>query len=161
MADYVLESRVWLPRPRPEVFAFFSDVANLARLSPPSARFRWRQPPPAALVAGAVLDFSVRGLGLRSRWLVIVRELDPPYRFVDAQIRGPFARWEHRHRFLDGRERADGPAGTWVEDRVTYRLPAGPIGRVAHAVVVRPRLAAGFAYRARALREIFGARLTA
>ena len=38
------------------------------------------------------------------RWRVMVREFDPPYRFVDVQLWGPFARWEHRHRFV-ARER--------------------------------------------------------
>src|SRR5262245_52652164 len=148
MADYVLESRLWLPRPRSEVFALFSSPESLARLTPPSARFAWRRAPAPSLAAGVVLEFSVRALGIPSRWLVIVREFDPPYRFVDAQLRGPFARWEHRHRFLDGREREDGPVGTWVEDRVTYRLPGGPLGQLAHAVVVRRQLGTVFAYRA-------------
>ena len=55
MADHVLERRVWLPRPRPEVFAFFADPRNLALVNPPSTRFRWLAAPPASLAAGAVL----------------------------------------------------------------------------------------------------------
>ena len=159
MADFVLEMRVWLPRPRPEVFAFFADVRNLAALNPPSAALRWLQPPPETLFAGAVLDFSVRALLARMSWRVLIREFDPPYRFVDAQLRGPFARWEHRHRFLEGPEvpDRDGPVGTWVEDRVTYRLPLGPLGRLAHALGGRRQLTALFAYRERRLREVFAA----
>ncbi len=88
-----------------------------------------------------------------------MREWDAPYRFVDAQVRGPFARWEHRHRFLEGPEE-DLPtarAGTWVEDRVT--LPAA--GRRAGecrctAWAPSGALAAAFAHRERRLRVLLG-----
>ncbi|MGH7367871.1 MAG: SRPBCC family protein [Candidatus Rokuibacteriota bacterium] len=152
MADHVLERRVWLPRPRPEVFDLFADPRNLERLHPAWARPRWLAPPPARLAAGAVLDF--RAAGLSGRWRVIVREFDAPYRFVDAQLRGPFARWEHRHRFVEG---AEGEGGTWVEDRVTYRLPWGPLGRLAHALGAGHQVRRLFDYRDRRLRDLFGA----
>lgn len=156
MADFVLETRVWLPRPRPEVFAFFADPRNLSVVNPPSVALAWLATPPEALFAGAVLDFTVRALVARTRWRVIVREFDAPYRFVDAQLHGPFARWEHRHRFLEGAAPAGGDtAGTWIEDRVTYRLPLGPIGRLAHAAAVGRKIRAMFAYRERRLRELF------
>ena len=151
MADYILERRVWLARPRPEVFDFFADPRNLERLHPAWARPRWLTPPPARLAAGALLDF--RPAGLPARWRVIVREFDPPYRFVDAQLVGPFARWEHRHRFTDG---AEGHGGTWVEDRVTYRLPLGPLGRLMHAAGAGRQLRGLFDYRDRRLRDLFG-----
>ena len=157
MADYVMERRLWLARRRPEVFAFFADPKTLAAVHPDWARPRWLVEPPARLDAGALLDFSVAVAGLRVRWRVMVREFDPPFRFVDAQLWGPFARWEHRHRFLEGPEReGDGMPGTWVEDRLTYRLPMGPLGRAAHALGVGRRIAGLFQYRDRRLREIFG-----
>jgi len=151
MADYILERRVWLPRPRPEVFEFFADPRNLERLHPAWARPRWLVPPPARLAPGAVLDFQAAWLP--GRWRVIVREFDAPYRFVDAQVRGPFARWEHRHRFTDG---AEGEGGTWVEDRVTYRLPLGPLGRLIHGVGAGRQVRRLFDYRDRRLRDLFG-----
>jgi hypothetical protein len=154
MPDYILERRVWLPRPRPEVFDFFADAANLSRVNPAWARPRWLAPPPR-LAAGAVLDFRVPGLPVA--WRVMIREFDPPYRFVDVQLRGPFARWEHRHRFVEGpRDGPDGPPGTWVEDRVTYRLPAGALGRLVHALGGGRRLRGLFDYRDRCLRARLG-----
>jgi ligand-binding SRPBCC domain-containing protein len=156
MPDHILERRVWLPRPRAEVFEFFADARNLSRIHPGWARPRWLRPPPVPLAAGAVLDFRVPGWP--GAWRVIVREFDAPYRFVDAQLRGPFARWEHRHRFVEGPER-DGetaPAGTWVEDRVTYRLPLGALGQVAHALGAGHRIRRLFDYRDRRLRELLG-----
>jgi ligand-binding SRPBCC domain-containing protein len=155
MADHVLERRLWLPRPRPEVFAFFADPGNLALVSVPSARLRWLTPPPSTLAAGAVLDFSIRLGGVPIRWRVFVREFDSPHRFVDAQLWGPFARWEHRHLFLEGPP--EGPIGTWVEDRVTYRLPLSALGRLAHALGGERSIARIFDYRERRLQELLGA----
>jgi ligand-binding SRPBCC domain-containing protein len=159
MTDHVLDRRVWLPRPRPDVFAFFADPRSLALVTPPAARFRWLAPPPPALAAGEVLDFGVRAMGVPVRWRVMIRELDAPHRFVDVQLWGPFARWEHRHVFLDGPppEGAPGASGTWIEDRVTYRLPFGPLGGLVHALGARRRIAALFDYRERRLRELLGA----
>jgi len=134
MADYVVETRMWLARPRADVFAFFADPATLARVMPPRFHLRLLEPVPA-LEAGAVLDYRLTWLGIPLRWRAFIREFDPPFRFVDVQVRGPFARWEHRHRFLEEE------GGTWVEDRVTYRLPLGPLGRAAHVVLVRRELA--------------------
>jgi uncharacterized protein len=144
MGDHILESRVWLAKPRPEVFAFFADPGHLALLTPPSWHLRVLAAD-ATLAAGAVLDFRLYWLGLPLTWRAFIREYDPPFRFVDVQVRGPYARWEHRHRFLE-----EG-GGTWVEDRVTYRLPLGPLGSVAHALVVGRQLRGLWEYRRRRL----------
>jgi len=155
MPDHILERRVWLPRPRPEVFDFFADAGNLSVIQPRWARPRWLAPPPPRLAAGAVLDFRVRWLPIA--WRVMIREFDAPYRFVDVQLRGPFARWEHRHRFVEGpQDKSGGEPGTWVEDRVTYRFPAGAVGRLVHALGGGRRLRGLFDYRDRRLRERFG-----
>ena len=156
MADHILERRLWLPRPRPEVFEFFADPASLSRVQPAWARPRWIAPPPLRLDAGAVLDFRVPALPVA--WRVMIREWDAPYRFVDVQLRGPFARWEHRHRFVEGPRDggAGGAPGTWIEDRVTYRLPGAALGQIAHALGAGRRVRALFDYRDRRLRELFG-----
>jgi ligand-binding SRPBCC domain-containing protein len=149
MADFILESRVWLGRPRPEVFAFFADPAHLGALTPPSLGFRMVNAP-ATLAAGAVLDFRIAWLGVPLAWRSYIREYDPPFRFVDVQVRGPYARWEHRHRFLEDE------GATLVEDRVTYRLPLGPLGVLAHRLLVGRQLRALWDYRARRLDELMG-----
>ncbi len=149
MADFILESRVWIGRPRPEVFAFFADPASLTRITPPSFRLTILNAPPL-LAAGAVIDLRMTWLGVPLSWRAYIREYDPPFRFVDVQVRGPYARWEHRHRFLD----EDGE--TMVEDRVTYRLPLGPLGRLAHRVVVGRQLRALWDYRTRRLGALVG-----
>jgi ligand-binding SRPBCC domain-containing protein len=151
MADHVLETRVWLARPRPEVFAFVADPRNLARVTPPGLGLRLLTDA-GPLAAGVVLDLRLAWLGLPLRWRLYVREYDPPHRFVDVQVRGPWARWEHRHLFLE----AEG--GTWMEDRVTYGLPLGPLGRALHGALVHRQLRAFWAHRQARLAELLGGR---
>jgi ligand-binding SRPBCC domain-containing protein len=149
MADHLWESRLWVGRPRPDVFAFFADPSTVARVTPPALKIRLVTERPA-MAAGAVLDYRLRWLGTPLGWRAYVREFDPPFRFLDVQVRGPYARWEHRHRFLE----ADG--GTVVEDRIVYRLPLGAIGRMLHALVVARQLRATWAYRTRRIGELLG-----
>jgi len=156
---HLLRSRLWLPRPRAEVFAFFAEPENLAVITPPWLGFAVLSAP-APLRAGAVIDYRFRWLGLPLRWRSLISEYAPPERFVDVQVRGPYARWEHEHLFREGIGAGSGetPAGTWVEDRVTYLLPLGPLGRLAQGLLVRRQMEAIFAYRRRRLAERFGAR---
>jgi ligand-binding SRPBCC domain-containing protein len=147
MADYIVESRMWLPKPRADVFAFFTDPVNLTRVTP-----RWLgvqlvgTPPP--LSAGATFDLRVTWLGLPLRWRTYIREYDPPSRFIDVQVRGPYARWEHRHVFLSESD------GTTIEDRIVYRLPLGPLGRLAHVMFVKRQLEATWAHRRQKIAEL-------
>ncbi|MBI4608066.1 MAG: SRPBCC family protein [Candidatus Rokubacteria bacterium] len=159
MPDHILETRLWLPGPRPEVFAFFAEPANLTAVTPRWLGLTLLTVPPE-LEAGAVIDCQVRWLGVPLRWRSMIREYDPPYRFVDVQLWGPYARWEHRHLFLEGTAAGEGETaiGTWVEDRVTYQLPFGALGRCLHALLVRRQLEAIFAYRRVRLLERFEAR---
>jgi hypothetical protein len=147
MADYIVESRMWLPKPRPEVFAFFADPGHLVRVTPPSFRLQLIDPSPA-MAAGATLDLRLRWLGLPIRWRTFVREYDPPFRFLDVQVCGPYARWEHRRIFLAE------AGGTTVEDRIVYRLPLGALGTLAHALLVGRQLKAMWRYRRQKIAEL-------
>jgi ligand-binding SRPBCC domain-containing protein len=149
MADYIVESRMWLPKPRAEVFAFFADPDNLPRVTPPWLGVR-RIGPPAPLAPGTWFDLAITWRGVPFRWRTFVREYDPPFRFLDVQVRGPYARWEHRHLFL---AEAD---GTTVEDRIVYRLPLGPLGRLAHGLLVRRQLEAVWSFRRQTVAALLG-----
>jgi hypothetical protein len=71
---------------------------------------------------------------------------EPPERFVDVQVRGPYALWEHTHTF-----EPDGPDAVVIRDRVHYALPFGALGRLAHALIVRRDLERIFDHRRRAV----------
>src|SRR4029078_3208739 len=81
------------------------------------------------------------------RWRRKSVEGNPPLRFVDLQVKGPYALWHHEHRF----EPVDG--GVVCSDRVQYRLPLGIIGRITHSMLVRRQLMSIFRYRRQAISE--------
>jgi ligand-binding SRPBCC domain-containing protein len=123
----IIRSRAWVPAPVEEVFAFFDDPANLARLMPPPVRIRLVRLEPAPPQAGSEFEFRY-GLGPFQRaWVVRILERIPNERFVDTTVRGPVARFDHTHAFRAGRR-----GGTWIEDRVDFHV--GPDGRLGAAV---------------------------
>ncbi len=147
---YRLERRQRVPRPIDEVFPFYADPRNLARLTPPWLEFRLVSAGELAIRPGLRIDYSIRALGVRRRWTSEITVWQPPVRFVDEQVRGPYRSWHHLHEFWQIR------TGTEIRDVVTYRLPFGLLGRLAHALLVRRRLEEIFAYRERVVAELFG-----
>ena len=145
MRRHRFETSAILPLPRDRVFPFFADAANLEVITPPELRFRILTPPPIAMHPGALIRYRLRLMGVPFDWLTRITEWNPPYEFVDEQLRGPYKTWVHRHRFFEV------PAGTRIEDEVTYELPMYPIGEVA-APLVRRQVQRIFSYRAGAIR---------
>lgn len=147
--QYLLERVQVVPRTLAEVFGFYADPRNLARITPRWLGFRILTPD-AAMRAGVQIEYRIHPLGVPQRWVSEITVWEPPHRFVDEQRRGPYRRWHHLHEF-----RATA-GGTEIRDRVSYELPLGPLGSLAHALFVRRQLAAIFAHRERVVRELFG-----
>lgn len=146
---HVLEQTQEIHASPEAVFAFFSDPANLARITPPWLRFRIHGVPPAALGEGSRIEYRIRWLIFRLRWVTRITRWRAPIEFEDVQEKGPYARWVHTHRFTarDGSVR--------MEDRVEYALPFGALGRLVHRLRVHRQLEEIFAYRRRAIEQIF------
>lgn len=145
-----LERSLFIPRPRPEVFAFFSDAGNLERITPPYLRFHVVTPAPIPMHPGALIDYELRLYGVGFRWRTRIETFDPPSSFVDIQLKGPYKLWHHRHDFEEV------PGGTQMRDRVDYDLPFGPLGALARAIFVRRSVEQIFDYRNETILKIFG-----
>jgi ligand-binding SRPBCC domain-containing protein len=129
------------------VFAFFSDARNLDAITPPWVRFQTLTPAPLEMKAGALIDYKLRVHGLPIRWRTRITEWNPPVRFVDEQLRGPYRLWVHEHEF----ESRDG--GTLMRDRVRYAVP---FDFFTHKLFVRRDVERIFAYRMESMRQRFG-----
>ncbi len=79
---------------------------------------------------GESVTFRARHLGVVWRLTSRITALEAPHRFVDEQVRGPFALFRHEHRF----EQAG--TGTRMVDDVTVTAPFGPLGRLAEVLVL-------------------------
>src|ERR1051325_3396547 len=101
MRMHEFRSEVWLPRPRDEVFAFFSSPSNLDAITPPWLQFRTITPGPIEMRAGALINHKLRLRGFPMRWRTKIKMWEPPTLFVDEQMRGPYRRWIHEHTFED------------------------------------------------------------
>ena len=124
-----------------EAFRWHARPGAFERLNPP-----WD---PAVVVSrsGGIEEEGARVVlrvgPLRQRWVAEHHGAVPGREFHDRQVSGPFARWEHAHRFLPE------PSGCTLEDRIEYALPAGPVGDLVGGRAVRALLDRMFAYRHR------------
>jgi NADH dehydrogenase len=150
-AARVVQASTTVARPPDDVFAFFSRPENLGRITPPELDFQLTSAD-VRMRNGLVIDYRLRPLlGLPSRWRTLINGFEPPNRFSDIQLRGPYRLWEHTHTFTAAGQ------GTRVDDEVRYRLPLGMFGDALHDRLVRPSLERIFRYRAWAIERIFEA----
>jgi uncharacterized protein len=135
--------------PRAGVFRFFSEPDNLARITPPSMRFRITRGPGRTLRDGDRIEYAFRVFGLPMRWTSRIASWREGESFSDFQERGPYSYWLHTHTFRD-----DGDA-TLMHDRVEYALPLGTLGRLVGGALVRRELERVFDYRGAAVESYF------
>ncbi len=146
MKECTLHTELWLPRPRDEVFPFFAEARNLETITPPWLRFEVLTPAPIVMRPGTIIDYRIRVHGVPIRWRTEIAEWQPPHRFVDVQLRGPYILWHHTHTF----EERDG--GTLCGDQVRY-WPRG--GALMNWLFVRRDVERIFRYRQQRMKEMF------
>lgn len=144
---YRLRATMEVERPIEEVFQFFSDAANLEAITPPWLNFQILTPMPLEISEGSLLDYKISLHMIPIKWRTEICVWQPPHRFVDQQLRGPYKKWYHEHTFHDL-----GNGVTSVIDNVHY-IPRG--GSLIHRMMVKPDLEKIFGYRQEKLTEIF------
>jgi ligand-binding SRPBCC domain-containing protein len=147
---YTLAFTQQVARPLPEVFSFFSRAENLEELIPPWLNFKICKAEPQPVQKGTLINYSLRVHGLPLRWTSEIVEWEPPHRFVDLQLRGPYKLWRHEHRF----EARDD--GTLISDTINLSLPLGFLGQIAYKIKVHSDLQEIFAFRREKVRALFG-----
>jgi len=148
MLLYYLEQEQWLPRPIEEVFSFFSRPENLQVITPSWLDFRVIEAPDE-LEAGALIRYRLRWRRWPIRWTTEFTVWNPPHGFVDRQLSGPYALWNHEHSF-SVRE-----GGTLMHDYVTYAIPFGFLGGWMHSLLVKSDVERIFDFRAETMRKMF------
>ena len=138
----ILERKQRVELPIAEAFEFYGDAFNLEEITPPFLDFRVATPRPIEMRKGALIEYRLRLHGIPIRWRTEITAWEPPHRFVDVQLSGPYALWHHTHTF-----EPDGPDAVWIGDRVRYAVPFGPLGTLADHLLVSRDVAQIFDYR--------------
>lgn len=150
MKPHVLETTTIINKPLDEVFAFFSKAENLNELTPPDLQFEILTPSPIPMFSGTLIDYKIKLGGIPFKWKTRISVWNPPYQFVDEQLKGPYVRWHHTHTFKsldDGR--------TEMTDRVEFLSPGWLLEPLVNALFVQKRVEAIFNFREKKLHEIF------
>ena len=145
---YALQTEQFLPVPIDSVFEFFSRPENLQSITPPWLDFRIVESPRDVQV-GSLIRYSLRWRLIPVHWLTEITAWDPPHRFVDKQISGPYTLWEHEHKFIAEK------GGTRIYDTVRYSLPFAALGRFSHFVWIAADLKKIFDFRRAKIEELF------
>jgi ligand-binding SRPBCC domain-containing protein len=134
---FTRSSRIEAPVEKLRAWHFEPDA--FSRLHPPWEKAEIIESP-SELKDGARAVIDV-GMGpFKKRWVAVHEITDDG--FIDRQEEGPFAFWEHHHRFLPLSEGA-----SELRDSIRYRLPMGWLGRFFGGPIVRRKLDRMFAYR--------------
>lgn len=129
---------------------FFSAPSNLAKITPSYMNFKVKTEQPKSMYEGLIIAYTVSPiLGIPLKWVTEIKYVHENKFFVDEQRFGPYAMWHHEHHF----EQTEN--GILMTDIVSYQLPLGILGRLAHALFVKRQLEGIFDYRLKVVDEIF------
>lgn len=136
-------------RPVEEVFEFFGKAENLNLITPPELKFKITTPQPVFMQKGTLIDYKIKLNGVSFKWETEISAWEPPYRFVDTQLKGPYRVWIHEHLFLSQND------STIVKDIVSYLPPGWLIEPLIHRLIVKKKLEHIFDYRQNKIKAIF------
>lgn len=145
MATFVRRTRIAAPVER--VFEWHERPEAFEKLTPPGEPVRILAQA-GGIRDGGRVELAIGRWPVRIRWSAEHSGYEKNRQFRDTQVRGPFRRWEHTHRF-----EPDGPEGCWLEDHIEYELPFGRVGAWFAGRAIERKLDRLFRYRHQVTRE--------
>lgn len=129
---------------------FFSAPQNLETITPDGFSMRALTEQPAVMYEGLIIYYRMAPvLRIPLGWITEITHVRHHQFFVDEQRKGPYRLWHHEHHF----EEVEG--GIMMTDMVSYSLPFGIFGKIAHRLFVRRQLEGIFEYRHKKVEELF------
>ncbi len=119
---YIKKTKINAPVER--VFSWHERNGAIARLTPPWAPLKLVSRSGEGIKKGVSVTFQIRIFKIPMPWVAKHTDYKENQEFKDCQIKGPFAKWEHTHRF-----HSNGVSGMVMEDRVEFKLPLGILSR--------------------------------
>ena len=148
---YQLKTIQIIPTDLETCWDFFSSPKNIKKITPNYMGFEVLLEIPEKMYAGLMIEYEVKPLlGIPMKWITEITHVDELKFFVDEQRKGPYKIWHHEHHFKQVEN------GIEMTDIVSYEIPFGILGKIAHPLVVKKKLTEIFDYRFQKVEEIFG-----
>lgn len=152
MATYSFKTTQQISIPLEEAWDFFSNPANLQKITPPTMGFNIISSfHGTSMYPGQLIEYTVRPLlGIPLYWMTEITHVQELDYFIDEQRFGPYSLWHHQHHFKPL------PGGrVEMTDIVHYRIPFGVLGDIANTLFVKRKLKEIFDYRYQAVEQYF------
>lgn len=146
MSHTVYIKRTPIKTPVETLFAWHARDGAISRLTPPWAPLQMIYRQGDGIQKGVKVGFRLHIFKIPMIWEAEHIDYQENRLFKDRQVRGPFSKWEHTHRFL-----ADGQDNSIMEDKLEFRLPFGFLSRPFYRFA-RKEFERMFAYRHRVLK---------
>lgn len=134
-------SNQFIPKKPEEIFPFFSDEKNLEKITPAFLHFKVLKKTTHQIEENTLIDYRLKIYGIPFYWQTRILNWEPPIRFVDTQVKGPYQKWHHTHLFTPLAH------GTLMTDHVHYKVPLGLIGDVFVSYKILSDVKKIFSYR--------------
>lgn len=140
-----------VPGTMEEVWNFFSNPANLQRITPDDMNFEiLTDLSGVSMYQGMLIAYKVTPFaGIPLNWITEITSVVENQYFIDEQRFGPYALWHHEHRFEQTED------GILMTDNLHYGLPFGILGQWVNGIMVSNRIDHIFDYRENIIKEIF------
>jgi ligand-binding SRPBCC domain-containing protein len=139
--EEIFYAEQFIPLPPEKVFPFFQNAHNLEKITPPTLNFTIRGISTDSIQQGTLIDYDLKIHGVPAKWKTEIDEWQPPHKFVDHQLKGPYQLWHHTHEFRPF------CGGTLMIDKVRYKLPLGMLGKLVGGSFVKKDVTNIFNFR--------------
>ncbi|MCX6304803.1 MAG: SRPBCC family protein [Bacteroidetes bacterium] len=137
-----LEFRQFLPMTASEAWKFFSNPANLSRITPKKMNFVITSNLPEKVYPGLIITYKVSPLlNIPMTWVTEITQVNEPFYFVDDQRSGPYSIWHHEHHFESVEN------GVMMTDKLFYKVPFGLFGDMLDRMFIHRQVKGIFKYR--------------
>lgn len=152
MAVYSIKTIQQIPIPLEQAWEFFSDPANLQKITPADMGFKIiSMHHGERMYAGQIIEYKVKpALGVSLYWMTEITHVQDRRYFVDEQRYGPYSMWHHQHHFRPI------AGGVEMTDIVHYKIPFWILGDLANRLFVKKKLQEIFEFRCRQVEDLFG-----
>lgn len=139
----------FVPKTLDQVFPFYANEQNLETITPSFLNFKVLGKNTPTIKEGTKIDYKLSLHGIPFFWRTEIVSWKPPLLFIDIQLKGPYKKWHHTHRFESLGN------GTLISDEIRYQVPFGFLGSLIAGRKVASDIKAIFAYRREVIAKKF------